>query len=342
MLLPSLLVSDLHLTANPADAYKWSLFPWLADVCVSHRVRTLLILGDLTDAKDYHPAQLTNQLVTALTDLKRSVDAKLEYKPGLQIVILRGNHDYLKDGHTYFEFLNVLDGVQFIVKPTESMLDNGKAAFFLPHTRNPHAEWSGFDLSHYELVFMHQTIKGAIASNGQAMDGEELPDLSAAGKVYSGDIHVPQVIGQIEYVGSPYHVHFGDAFKPRAVLLDRKGKPTDLHFETISRIALKVDSLRQLKRSSGLNPGDQVKVTMTLTEAEKHDWLRIRRDALAWLKGHEVVVHGIKLEVRKSDARLQRDRQERKAAQPEDVLYEFVTAHELGGDMYETGLECMK
>lgn len=330
MQLPALLVSDPHFTSNPADEYRWSLWPWLRQECESGRVKTLNILGDLTDAKDYHPAELTNRLVSQLKACAAVVD---------QVNVLMGNHDYLKGGHAYFEFLSEFPRIKFITKPCEDAI-SGPAAMFLPHTKTPSKDWAGMDFSHYQYLFLHQTISGAIASNGEKMEGELLPDLNAM-KVYSGDIHVPQIIGPVEYVGSPYHVHFGDSFKPRCVLLDRAGKPIDLHFETISRRSLKVTSLREL-RECNLQAGDQVKVTIQLSEADKHRWHEIRRNAVQWLRAQEIDLHGISLEMKKQRRRLIGTQQEDKRRSPADLVLSFVEGEELGGDALDVGLEILE
>lgn len=333
MLLPALLISDLHLTANPRHEYRWGLFKWLVDECVSERVRTLLVLGDLTDAKDYHPAELTNRVVDSLTMLT---------KLGIEIVILQGNHDYLRAGHAYFQFLNHLPGLKFITRMTDSMLDDGPSAIFMPHSKNPSKEWAGLDFSHFNYMFMHQTVSGSVASNGQLMDGDELPPLNA-GKVYSGDIHVPQVLGDVEYVGSPYHVHFGDRFKPRAVLIDKRNKAHDLHFETISRVTLKIKSLRELKAVDWLKPRDQVRLKIELPAAERHDWRRIRRDAQELLQRAEVDVDGIELTAPKITAPMTPLQRTASVALTDDeVIERFVLTEDLGGDALDAGLRVLR
>ncbi len=331
MQLPALLVSDLHLTDAPETEYRWGLFPWVNEVCKAEGVRTLLILGDLTDAKDNHSAELTNRIVEVMKKIPRSIS----------VIILTGNHDWLKAGQEFFRFLNVLPNVRFITRPTEDEDVNGPTAFYLPYSKDPIKDWAPFDFSHYEYLFMHQTVSGARSSNGQEMEGEALPPLNA-GKVYSGDIHVPQVIRDVEYVGSPYHVHFGDDFIPRAVLLDRNGKASDLHYETIRRITLKVSSLRELRRAK-FRAGDQVKLRIELTEAEKHEWSRIRREALAILKEAEVVISGIELIVIKSTRRISlEESRASKHLTPADAVTRFVESEELGGDALDVALDIIE
>lgn len=330
MMYPALLCSDLHLTAAPSTEYRWGLFPWLAKMIKEHHVRTLLILGDLTDAKDNHSAELANRIVTAINGL-----------PIDDIRILVGNHDWLKQGQEYFRFLNLIPSVEFITKPTEDRELHGATAYFLPYSKDPVKDWKGMDFSHYDLLFMHQTVAGAIASNGQKMDGEVLPALNAA-RVYSGDIHVPQVIGGLTYVGSPYHVHFGDNFTPRCILLDKQGKQHDLHFETISRVVVKVSSLRELQRGYH-KPGDQVKLRVELAESEKHQWAKIRREALIILTEQKVEVHGIELIVVKSTKRVVLGgRPTRASFSPQESVLRFVEREELGGDILDAALDILE
>lgn len=328
MKLPALLVSDLHLTANPEHEYRWGLFKWLVNECASEGVKTLVIAGDLTDAKDYHPAGLTNRLVECLLMFTWA---------GIEVVVLQGNHDYLRAGHSYFAFLDKLERMRFITQPTEAMDDDGPSVMWLPHTKTPGTDWKGFDFSHYDLLFMHQTVTGAIASNGQVMDGEPMPPLNAV-KVYSGDIHVPQVIKGVEYIGSPYHVHFGDRFKPRAILLDRKGVPHDLHFETISRVTLKVSSLRELRRIDWLKPGDHVKLRMSLAPSEKHEWSRIQREARAIMEKAQVELFGVELQVSHEAQASERQAQAGKTLTDAEVIEQFVIREDLGGDALDAAL----
>ena len=289
-----------------------------------------MICGDLTDAKDNHSAELVNRVVKSIARL-----------PVAQIKILVGNHDWLKEGHEFFKFLSVLPNVQYIAQPAEDNDVKGVPTYYLPYSKNPAKDWQGLDFSHYNYLFMHQTVRGAITSNGQEMEGEVMPELNA-GKVYSGDIHVPQKCGDVEYIGSPYHVHFGDAFKPRCVLLEKGGRAIDLHFKTISRLAITVTSLKQLLRHD-FREGDQVKVNVELSEAEKHDWAKIKREALAFLKKQGVEVHGIKLTVRKASRRLLAPSNDQDPAySPAEAVARFVEAEELGGEALDAALEILE
>lgn len=334
--LPGMLVTDIHLTAKPDDEYRWGLFPWIKAQCRKHKIRTLFFLGDTTDAKDYHSSTLVNRIVNALLDLKEEVD---------DIVILLGNHDYLRDGNAFFEFLNTYPGITFVSKPTEFYTNVDRAILLLPHTKNL-AEWDQFDFSKYDYVFMHQTVNGSLASNGQVMEGElgsrflMLPQV----QIYSGDIHVPQDIGDVRYIGSPYHVHFGDAFKPRCIILDEDDREIEVHFETISRITIRAtgfnDFCDQISRLT--KKGDQIKIVLELSQEDKYDWDRIRKDILDLCKG-TVTVHDFKMKVAPAKRIVLREAKRISGQLSTDTtLTKFVQTEDLGGDILDVGLEIIK
>ena len=328
-----MLTSDLHLTASASTEYRWGLFPWLATQIREERAKTLLILGDLTDAKDGHSAVLVNRVVNEIAKL-----AEL-----CRVVILCGNHDFLQRGHMFFEFLRAIPNVDVITEPQEDMGIDPTLAYYLPYSKEPAKDWAHLrDFSMYRYLFMHQTIKGARASNGQIMEGEALPDiLGTAAKVYSGDIHVPQVIWPIEYVGSPYHVHFGDKFKPRVIVLEKSGLAVDLHFKTISRLALKVSSVRELE-GLRLNAGDQVKLSIHLDATDRHDWARIRREAMAVLSDQGIDMHGIELVTDAVTKRTMTAKRSEHRDAPADVLLRYAQSEGFSGDTLDAGLELIE
>ena len=333
MRLPALLLSDLHLTANPADEYRWSIFKWVLETIALEDIQTVCILGDLTDAKDYHPAALTNRLVQSLVSISWL---------GVRVIVLQGNHDYLKRGEAYFRFLSELPNITYVAEPWTDDSE-GPLCIFLPHTKTPAKDWEGWDFSHFDYAFMHQTVGGAVASNGQRMEDEGVP-VPKGPKVFSGDIHVPQAVRGVEYVGSPYHVHFGDRFKPRCVLIDRRNRLDDLHFRTISRFATTISKTSELK-ALALKPGDQVKITVQLPEADVGAWAGVRREVIEAVAATGAELHGLKLAISRQDRRSaarQGDRSAPRVLSDPDAILQFVEKYELGPDALELGLELLR
>lgn len=331
MELPALLISDLHLTDNPQHEYRWGLFDHLDGLLPEEGIKTLAILGDLTDAKDFHSATLTNRVVQQVMRMRQHVK---------HVTILLGNHDYLKRGHAYFDFLNKLDGVRFVVKPYED-LDGDVAVLWLPHTKTPGADWGGLNLEHFNYVFMHQTVTGSVTSNGQKMQSDaQFPDMRSWPKIYSGDIHVPQTVGPVEYVGSPYPVHFGDTFAARMVLIDRRRRSVDLAYQSVQRATVTVRSVAEL-RAAGIGAGDHVKLRIQLASADKHEWSRVRRECAEYLAQLGAATHGVELQVEGASRATGRLEAEVKISDLE-ALRRFVVRHELGAEVFQAGAEIVE
>lgn len=318
----TLLISDLHLTANPREEYRWKLFEWLVEIMPQHGVKDLFILGDLTEAKDYHSARLVNRIVNTMLLLYRQ--GGLHY-----IYILRGNHDGIDPRCAYFEFLGQYPSMRYISTPFTFSL-NGQDVLALPHSSDPRKDWAEVEMHNVDLILMHATVRGAISENGQVMEGIPPSVLATAkrAKIFSGDIHVPQVIGKVEYVGAPYPVRFGDHFIPRAVLLE-KGKQRDLLPPAIRRGVITVDAAQAgLAGLSSYSKGDQVKVRIRLSPAEYLDWKKIKQAVEAECAKHGVELCGLELE-RTQKRKLLKTAVVAQQRSPQDVLDEFCTSNKV-------------
>jgi DNA repair exonuclease SbcCD nuclease subunit len=250
----SILTADIHLNDKPTDVYRWGLFDWLKE----QKADELVIAGDLTDMKDRHPARLVNRLYRAVMDLESK----------FKITILRGNHDYYDVNHPFFEFLGDVSDMRFITEPTRLDLSIG-SAFWVPAG----APWN-FSIPDTRYMFTHATFNGAAAESGRILTGVDpavLRDYS--GKVYSGDIHVPQIIcgGRVEYIGAPYHTRFGDIFNPRVLFVDGKGRSTNLYYPAPKKHVLEITEPSQLEDES-VAAGDHVKIKCYLRRRDRDKW----------------------------------------------------------------------
>lgn len=271
-----LVTADLHFTDNPRDAHRWELLPWLAKQAIKHKAEAVLLLGDLTDAKDKHSAALTNRMVQGLHDLAQVV----------QVIIIRGNHDYIDENEPFFGFVNAVysdtsNNIRFLTKPTMIQFSSMGEALFLPNTRDYKKDWETLYTNQTKYIFTHQTYDGCLTENGTKLEGIP-PSFFAGfrGQVWSGDIHKPQKVGKnIEYVGAPYRCRFGDDYKPRVVLLNDNGTHKDLHFPTKNKVLVRLgpsDSLRDSAVVETLYAGDQIKVRVELSRARYAEWPKVR------------------------------------------------------------------
>lgn len=291
-----ILLSDLHLTDSPYDEYRWGLFPWLKDKIrdLDPGLKILYILGDLTENKDRHSATLVNRIVSNLTDLYRQTGLH-------EIVVLRGNHDGLGNV-AYFKFLNCFPYIKVITEP-QIIRQGFKCVAMLPHTRSPENDWKGIDFSSVHFVMAHITVRGAKSETNFSLAGEKGADeltslrvrgLSIRPRIFSGDVHVPQQIGTLTYVGAPYPIRFGDSFRGRVLVLGRRGH-SEWHFPTIKKAKCGISDVSALGRA-WLRKGDQLKVELQLPKGERHEWHKHREEIQAWCERKGVILRGVELQ----------------------------------------------
>ena len=340
MKFPVLLISDLHLTSKPSDEYRWGIFPWLrSTLCKKSGIQSLVILGDLTDSKDFHGSLLVNRIVNELLSLTPLVQ---------QIYILKGNHDYLKPTDPpFFSFLGHHEKITYIDTPyvDNNVFESDALCLFLPHTRTPKTDWAQYSFLQYDFVFMHQTVRGAKASNGVRMDGEldnvfdDVPSI----RIYSGDIHVPQDIGDVRYVGSPYPVHFGDRFRSRALVIDGRFQEHEIGFKTLKRLSIKGTLDEIMSELADLKAGDQVKVELQESIASGVVWQHAREEIIDACTQSGIELFGLKVwnpEALRVNVQTSKDMQ---AAQSHsDVVSHYVEREDLGADALEAGLSYIK
>jgi len=266
----ALVTADLHLTSSPKDSHRWGIFPWLVKQANKFHVSEILLLGDITDAKDHHPSVVTNKIVDGFVHLSK--EASVYFNPG--------NHDGIDENNIYFTFVERLEGVIFIRKPEAFTLSIGPS-LILPNTRDYESAWADLDFSKFKLIFTHQTYDGCKSESGFTLSGIP-PSVfgRTKAKVYSGDIHKPQRVGKnIEYVGSPYHVRFGDDFEPRVLLIQDDGTTKDLHFPTKNKLTIDLDyPIVGKSIFDKLYEGDQVKVRVKMRRSEYAEWPSVRAE----------------------------------------------------------------
>lgn len=281
-----LFTSDLHLTDKALDEYRWSIFKWLRTRVKAMDIDHVFILGDITDAKDKHSSRLVSRMIKELRKLKKLCP----------VTILCGNHDYTDPALPFFGFLKAF-GIPF--HTTEKTLEiDGKQFLMLPHTRSWRSSWNGLDMSQYDFILLHQTLSGAVASNGYEMEGAPKVVFEKANEdcqVIAGDIHVPQKIGRITYCGSPHPVAFGDTFKPRVLHWDgedlRSLKRTTLRKEVVNIN----DPADAVELAEEYTEGDQIKIICKLSKTRFFEWADIKADLIKAFEDRGCDVRGVEL-----------------------------------------------
>ncbi len=273
--------ADIHLSPKPDHEYRWQAMGQLAKHAARFDVVATVIAGDLTDAKDRHPASFVNRVVDGVG----SVAAV-----GKPVFVMKGNHDYVDESCPFFQFLREIENVVYVMEPGEYWID-GESVLLIPHVKswNPRSDWRRKFLLNgdWNVIICHQTFGGAKASNGFELDGVPLAAVSKENtggtRVLAGDIHVPQKIGNVTYIGSPHPVFFGDTFEPGFVFWDlEEEKVSRIKRTTIRRLVMNYHTLPGEEfmthaESFSAREGDHVIFRYHGFREEASDWPHIRR-----------------------------------------------------------------
>lgn len=331
-------ISDLHFTDRERDEYRFDIFEWITKRILKEEADYLFILGDITDSKDNHSAALVNRI---LDEIKALVEAT-----GVQVRMLKGNHDYIEPSRPFFRFLRH-EHARFITEPTMERM-SGKNVLWLPHTRHYKRDWKGVTTMFPEadFILMHQTLVGAVASNGMAMDhGVPKGVFKKASKgciLLSGDIHVPQTLGRVTYVGAPYPITFGDSYQPRVLYYDGK-ELHSLDRKTIRKhtVTLNCDeNAIEFIRNNEYGDGDQVKLRINVPQEHLESGPEIKRGFVDAFEEMDVFVASAEIRV-PAPTQVRDIKSNKHGKSPEQVLDEYGQAFGISKKVMKVGKELL-
>ena len=281
----TLVTADLHLSDNPRDNYRHAWMEALPDLLVKHDCNRLLILGDLTEEKDRHGAWLVNKIVDHISNLSKVCP----------VYIIRGNHDYVAEENPFYEFVSKLKNVFWYNAPRSKELRDLGNVMFLPHTRHYERDWQDLDFDDYDWIFAHQTFDGADVGHGKTLEGIPCNVFPRGVKVIAGDIHVPQTIKPVTYVGAPYTVDFGDAYVARILLLDGDKMESVTCVGSQKRL-VEIRTLADLKiAEKQLSKSDVLKVRVLLDPSKADKWPELQAAVRAWSGDGGYLLHNMQM-----------------------------------------------
>lgn len=187
-----------------------SIVDQIGELAKKYKVRNIFILGDIFDLKDRIPARIMILFAEAVA------------KFPCPLIILKGNHDYAEDDYAPIKLLKREGKLSLIDAPN---IYND--IVFLPYYRKYEEFRQKWIELHKEmkmkqkirLFLFHNTVPGAKFANNRKAEGEfDLPTMGGV-RYLAGDIHLPQNVGPIKYLGSPYQVDFGEEGQDKFVYL---------------------------------------------------------------------------------------------------------------------------
>jgi len=333
-----ILTADWHLTDKPEDEYRWQIFDVLGGILMK-QPQPVYILGDITDKGNKHSAVLVNRLIAELVRLTEETG----FNEGRSVVILAGNHDAPLATPYYLDFINYLSELAGVCYITEPMFADKIALF--PWSPNPETDWKEILAKKPRAVFMHQPVNGVVGENGMKLtDFAGVPVFPKGCKVYSGDIHTPQTVGNIEYVGAPFHIKFGDRYKTRMLRLNSDFSiAEEISVRLMRRHLVEINSTDQLEIDD-LRVGDQVKLRVFMSADKIAQWPVEQSIIKDWAKANGVTISSVEAIVDIPQA-MQSPEDERYTTsyEPLDVLAEFAKHENLNDDaLLVTGQDLLK
>lgn len=331
-----IVTADLHLSAKARDRYRLDNMRRLIKLVRKRQATKLLILGDLTEAKDYHGAWLTNQVVDLMTEASQVCP----------ITVLMGNHDYEADAAVpYFRFLRHIPNIRWIGNPTTVQdLEGIGPAMFLPHTRNHRRDWKNLPIKDYKLVFAHNAFEGAVSEHGHRLSGINTAVFNKKALVLAGDIHTPQSVGPVTYVGAPWTVDFGDSYKPHVVELTRDSVSTIGVSKWPQKVLLRFKTYRDGVKhiEGGCQEGDIAKAVLKLSREEFDRWPTLRNQVREAVLEYGAYPFTIVPEVSKDESkRVRLQVQQHEAKSDRDIVEEFGASREVGKATMKMGVKML-
>lgn len=327
----AIFTGDWHLTDRVSDEYRWAVIPYLIKLATRKKVDAIIVTGDLTEFKDKHSSRLVQRLMDGLWQLAQVAP----------VYIVKGNHDYVDVDSPFFSFTRLIDRIHFYVDP-EMVNIAGDAFLFLPHAKDPGHEWAKYKklMKKADFIVMHQPVYGAVGANGFKLDSgyraQKRLTCADTTKVISGDIHTPQRVGKVLYVGSPHPVDFGDDFQPRTVYWDGTSLKS-IKRTTIRKASLTIRNIEELTQEN-LGPGDMAKVTVKLPRSRFDEWEDLRVAIMEAAGDMGFLLAGVELK-ESVRHRLDDEPEETSSVSPSEVVEQFAHSQRLDGYTREVGIE---
>lgn len=318
-----ILTADWHLDDKPENAYRWDVFKDLQRELFHTEERRIYILGDLCDRKDRHSAQLVNRIIEELDQLITLYDVSID--------IIMGNHDAPVSGPPFWSWLNLLHGqVRFYTEPMAQA-----DLILLPFTKDPAEAWADIDFTPYKAGFMHQPIKHADIGHRRLESGSYFPRFPEGIKLYAGDVHFPQKIGGVTYVGAPSRIRFGDNHQCRFLILDDETYEVtrEVSIDAALKDIIAIQNVEDLEELL-LRPGDMIRVQFHFEPGSAVGYPVEVEKVRAWAADngvHLASVEGVMLQEGASVATPRFD------AEPAKVLDAFAKQEGLDPGLVEAG-----
>ena len=308
----------------------------VGELARKYQVKRIFLLGDVFELKDRIPARIMILFADAIANYP------------CPLTILKGNHDYAEDDYAPIKLLLREGKIDFISEPDIYNYDYGTSFLMFPYYRKYDQfkeEWIKIHnrekLSDIRFFLFHNTVPGSKFANNLKAEGEfDLPTMKGV-RYLAGDIHLPQRVGPIQYLGSPYQVDFGEEGQEKFVYLYKTNidllTSVELNYPKFVSIELSEETGFPAFPREALE-GNYIKLKGEVLKEHK-DYVEQTKISLMKQFNPRFVISAVKYRSEKK-ARIETAKDDHQA-----VLSEFLQQSETGLDkqrLLEVGLDLIK
>lgn len=221
-----ILFSDIHIHNHKGSLKRLQdcldVLDWVCKTAIERKINSVIFLGDL----------FQNRQKIQVLAYKKTYDIIKKYSDYLNLYLLIGNHDMWYDDKWSVSSVAPFDsikGVNVIDKPSCYVIEELKIDF-LPFTKNPIKIIQKMLArpNHGRILCGHVALDGAkwnkymTAEVSVEHEGDMIKVDSNIFKgyeyVFLGHYHMSQQIGDVEYIGSPLQLNFGEAHEDKHII----------------------------------------------------------------------------------------------------------------------------
>jgi hypothetical protein len=172
-------------------------FEFVADCIRKIKPERVGMLGDLYNNTEFQSARVLYGSHLALSRIKSACD-----EVGAEHDMISGNHDILSEQHNISSIANLRGYGNIYLEPQYVTMKNGFKVTYLPALSNTGVIFSQLSnaQNQSDLICTHADFAGCKYESGMP-SSSPLP-AQWPKPIISGDIHLPQDIGSVKYVGS--------------------------------------------------------------------------------------------------------------------------------------------
>lgn len=196
-----ILTADLHIQDGLYCQVGLDYLDYISEYAINNGISKIAFLGDLLDKS----SRIKNDMFVPLF---KKIDQMKEN--GLEMWFIFGNHD-ITSTVTNSSILEVFEKYGHLVNSMQTYDLGNFTVNMSPFTKDP----SLVPTVNADYLFTHLNIIGFDLGGGR-ISGEEqqafpVSMFSNYKMVFTGHYHKRQCIGNIQYIGAPYQLNFGDA-----------------------------------------------------------------------------------------------------------------------------------